>query len=71
LLHHVVCIESGVKRIGNDFVVTKDGKLNDNELSEDLFELINDYRTIQFDAFYCYRINSTLWKYVNKHNKLH
>ena len=42
----------GVKRIGNDYIVTKDGKLNDSELSDELLEMINDYRIIVFDALF-------------------
>ena len=45
-------LTQGVKRIGNDFIVTKDGKLNDSELSDDLLMMINDYRIIQYDALF-------------------
>ena len=45
-------LTQGVKRIGNDFIVTKDGHFNDNELSDDLLVMINDYRIIVFDALF-------------------
>ena len=45
-------LTQGVKRIGNDFIVTNDGKLNDSELSDDLLVMINDYRIIVFDALF-------------------
>ena len=45
-------LTQGVKRIGNDFIVTKDGKINDSQLSEELLEMINDYRIIVFDALF-------------------
>ena len=45
-------LTQGVKRIGIDFIVTKDGKFDDSKLSDELLVMINDYRMIQFDALF-------------------
>lgn len=42
----------GVKRIGNDFIVTEDGKLSDDELTDNLLDLVDDYRIIVYDALF-------------------
>lgn len=45
-------LTQGVKRIGKDFIVTNEGKLNDSELSDDLLGMIRDYRIIEYDALF-------------------
>jgi len=45
-------LTKGVKRIGDDFIVSKDGKVTDDELSEDLLELVSDYRLVVYDSLF-------------------
>lgn len=45
-------LTKGVNRIGHDFIVTKDGKVMDDELSKDLLELVTDYRTVMYDSLF-------------------
>jgi len=45
-------LTKGVKRIGNDFIVTKDGKIMDDNLSEDLLKLVTDYRIVIYDSLF-------------------
>ncbi|WP_018708343.1 LTA synthase family protein [Siminovitchia fordii] len=45
-------LNQGVKRIGNNFVVTDQGKVKDEDLEDDIFELVDDYRSIVYDALF-------------------
>lgn len=46
-------LDAGIKRIGKDFIITNDGKIPDNKLDDErLFELIQDYRLIMYDALF-------------------
>ncbi|MDY0404621.1 sulfatase-like hydrolase/transferase [Virgibacillus sp. 179-BFC.A HS] len=45
-------LTKGVKRIGNNYIVTKDGKLNDSEISKDLLAIVDDYRMVEYDALF-------------------
>jgi len=45
-------LERNVKRIGKDYIVTNQGKMNDKDLNDELLELINDYRDIVYDALF-------------------
>lgn len=44
--------DEDVLRIGKDFVVTKEGEVADEDLSEDLRDMVEDYRLIQYDALF-------------------
>lgn len=43
-------LTKGVKRIGSDFIIAEKGMILDDDLSNDLLELVNDYRMIEYDA---------------------
>jgi len=45
-------LSKDIKRIGDDFVVTKDGKVDDDDLSADRLELVEDYRLIVYDSLF-------------------
>ncbi|RST59476.1 alkaline phosphatase family protein [Siminovitchia terrae] len=45
-------LDQGVKRIGNNFVVTDQGKVMDEDLENDILEMVDDYRSIVYDALF-------------------
>ena len=60
-------LTQGVKRIGKDYVVTKEGKVSDNELPNDLLAMIHDYRIIEYDALFGHNwLTEDFYTEVNK-----
>jgi phosphoglycerol transferase MdoB-like AlkP superfamily enzyme len=45
-------LEKGVKRIGKDYVVTDEGKVDDKDLPKELFTTTHDYRIVEYDALF-------------------
>lgn len=45
-------LDSGVKRIGKNYIYTENGKVSDNDVDKELLELIQDYRMIMYDALF-------------------
>lgn len=45
-------LEEDVLRIGKDFVVTKEGEVLDEDLPDNLRDMVEDYRLIQYDALF-------------------
>jgi len=45
-------LSQGIKRIGDDFVITEGGNIKDEDLPDELFELVSDYRLIVYDALF-------------------
>ncbi|WP_213422029.1 LTA synthase family protein [Bhargavaea massiliensis] len=45
-------LSNGVKRIARDFIVTDLGVVLNSEIDEDLLALVNDYRTVMYDALF-------------------
>ena len=45
-------LSKGVKRIGKNYVVTDEGKVDDKDLPKDLLMMIQDYRIIEYDALF-------------------
>lgn len=42
----------GIKRIGNNYVITEEGKITDQNLDDIPLELVEDYRSIVYDALF-------------------
>lgn len=45
-------LKSGVKRIGQDYIVTDEGRIYDKDISKDMLMMIKDYRIVQYDALF-------------------
>lgn len=45
-------LSSGIKRIARDFIVTDKGVVLNSEMDEDLLVMVNDYRTVMYDALF-------------------
>lgn len=45
-------LNKGVKRIGDDFIITEAGRIKNEELTNDLSELVQDYKAIMYDALF-------------------
>ncbi|RWR04795.1 LTA synthase family protein [Siminovitchia fortis] len=45
-------LDQDVKRVGNNFVVTDQGKVMDEDLADDILEMVEDYRSIVYDALF-------------------
>lgn len=45
-------LSSGIKRIARDFIVTDKGVVLNSEMDEDLLMMVNDYRTVMYDALF-------------------
>lgn len=41
-----------IRRIGDDFIITDAGKINDNDLSPEVIQLVNDYRLVVYDSLF-------------------
>src|SRR5699024_3554193 len=45
-------LSEDVRRIGDDFIITDAGKINDNDLSSEVIQLVNDYRLVVYDSLF-------------------